>query len=522
MGRLQGKDRLAEALQEAKELQEELDLEEADLAQLRIEADLALKQKHQWEGQLEVSRSCIQKLEAKLSRTRKAKAEGKFGNTEADKRLLKELEELVKQRDRLQREREALWQQAEEHDREVQSFVHVLKALPQAKVMPEVLKQEVWEAEQEMKAYQHSLPTTGHLDMEKHQEVQEELLQCQQWGEETAQQQEVCEEQAKKLQAEMSEMQSEANAAKQEESAVKEEAEARKLQCAECAMACRRQQVTKAHLARQVRELEASLARARGEVAAEQAEQKSINAELEAKCRSLRQEVEEHAALRNKATEMRNECEVETLQLEENTARIALQLHADEEAQAQIQAALHSSQRFAEQQEAELRAQELVGERLTEEVMKGRHLEEALRAELRQERQEAQEASSVASALMSMRRLKAEEAREALVQCNGALLASRKAQEDLAQREDQLEHSARSSQKMYEMLMQRLSTVHDKVKNAESVHAHALGELQAERREQSRLSQHLMDSSMKFPRSRVVQGVLQNWPKGTEHLRSCF
>eukprot|EP00434_Breviolum_minutum_P042270 symbB.v1.2.037618.t1/scaffold5605.1/size25388/3 len=135
----------------------------------------------------------------------------------ADKRLLKELEELVKQRDRLQREREALWQQAEEHDREVQSFVHVLKALPQAKVMPEVLKQEmeqmedeVWEAEQEMKAYQHSLPTTGHLDMEKHQEVQEELLQCQQWGEETAQQQEVCEEQAKKLQAEMSEMQSEA------------------------------------------------------------------------------------------------------------------------------------------------------------------------------------------------------------------------------------------------------------------------------------------------------------------------
>lgn len=495
MGRLQGKDPLAEALREAKELQEELELEEADVAQLRIQADLALKQKHQWEAQLEVSRSCIQKLEAKLSRTRKAKAEGKFGNSEADKRLLKELEELVKQRDRLEREREALRQQAEEHDREVQSFVHVLRALPQAKVMPEVLKQEVMEAEQEIKAYHRSLPSVGNVDTEKHKVVEEELLQCQRWGEETAEQQEVCEEQARRLQEEMTEMQREALAAKQEESAVREEAAARKLQCAECSMAYRRQQVTKANLTRQVRDLQVALARVRGEVSAEQAEQKSVNAELEAKCRSLRQEVEEHAALRSKATQQRHESEVATVQLEESTARIALQLHADEEAQAQLQASLTSSQRFAERQLAELRAQELVGEALTEEVMKGRQMEEALRSELRQERQEAQEASSVALALLSMRRLKAEEAREALLQCNDALAASDKAQEELAQRQDQLEHSARSSQKMHEMLMQRLSTVHDKVKNAESTHAQALKELQAERREQSRLNQQLVTES---------------------------
>eukprot|EP00435_Cladocopium_sp_Y103_P066567 s306_g28.t2 len=616
MGRLQGKDPLAEALREAKELQEELELEEADVAQLRIQADLALKQKQQWEAQLEVSRSCIQKLEAKLSRTRKAKAEGKFGNSEdlrspgrqvpryrsammecsprsqksgksgkgspekkqtrrqrtamlladgtpkatanaariehsrtdaeprimfcdllwmsevplhmqgiyqADKRMLKELEELVKQRDRLEREREALRQQAEEHDREVQSFVHVLRALPQAKVMPEVLKQEVLEAEQEIKAYHRSLPSVGHVDTEKHKVVEEELLQCQRWGEETAEQQEVCEEQARRLQEEMTEMQREALAAKQEESAVREEAAARKLQCAECSMAYRRQQVTKANLTRQVRDLQVALARVRGEVSAEQAaEQKSVNAELEAKCRSLRQEVEEHAALRSKATQQRHESEVETVQLEESTARIALQLHADEEAQAQLQATLTSSQRFAERQLAELRAQELVGEALTEEVMKGRQMEEALRSELRQERQEAQEASSVALALLSMRRLKAEEAREALLQCNDALAASDKAQEELAQRQDQLEHSARSSQKMHEMLMQRLSTVHDKVKNAESAHAQALKELQAERREQSRLSQQLVtESSTKFPRSRVVQGLLQNWnSSGEKWLRT--
>lgn len=44
----------AVAIQWSKSLWQELELEEADLAQLRIEADLVLKQKRQWEAQLEV------------------------------------------------------------------------------------------------------------------------------------------------------------------------------------------------------------------------------------------------------------------------------------------------------------------------------------------------------------------------------------------------------------------------------------------------------------------------------------
>ena len=43
--------------------------------------------------------------------------------------------------------------------------------------------------------------------------------------------------------------------------------------------------------------------------------------------------------------------------------------------QAQIKAALQSSLRFAERQEAELRAQELVGEALSEEVMRSQRME---------------------------------------------------------------------------------------------------------------------------------------------------
>lgn len=507
MGRLQAKDS-SEIAREAKELQEELELEEADLAQLRNEADLVLKQKQQWEMQLEVSRSCIQKLEARLVKTRRAKADGKFGTNEVDKRLLRELEELVKQRDRLCRESEALGEQAEEHDREVQAFVHVLKALPQARVNAAVLKQEVLVAEEEIDAYHQRLPLSD-FGMERHKELQEELLQCQVWGEETAQQQESCERQARELQEEMARLAAEAGAAKQEELAAKEEAASRKVQCAECSMAFRKQQVTKAHLLRQVRELEATLARARGDVAAEQAEQKSTNAKLEARCRSLREEVEENVALRSRAIETRNLREAETVELEESTARMALQLHADQEAQAQIQAALHSSLRFAERQEAELRAQELVGEALVEEVMQNHEIEEALRRELRHERHEAQEASNAALALLSKRQLKADEAREALLQCNDALFASQRAEEELLRREGQLEQSARSSQKMHETLLQRLSTVHDKVKTAESAHAHALEELQAERREQSRLSQQLLLETSK-QRSRVALSAPAN------------
>ena len=56
---------------------------------------------------------------------------------------------------------------------------------------------------------------------------------------------------------------------------------------------------------------------------------------------------------------------------------MALQLQADEAAQAQLEAALHHSVRFAERQKAELRAQELLGEALAEEIQRSRRSEEA-------------------------------------------------------------------------------------------------------------------------------------------------
>ena len=251
------------------------------------EAEVVLKQKRQWEMQLEVSKSCIQKLEARLQKTRRAKADGKFGTSDVDQRLLRELDDLVKQRDRLSQESQVLEEQAEEHDRQVQAFVHVLKALP---MRTQLLKQEVLAAEEEVKMYQKKMPVGG-LDMGKHQELTDELWQCQLWGEETAEQQGFCERQAQKLQQEMMKLKAEAQVAREEEAAARQEMLSTKVQYAECSMAYRQQQVTKAHCQRGVQKLEATLARARQDVLAEQREQKVSTAKLEAKCRYLREEV---------------------------------------------------------------------------------------------------------------------------------------------------------------------------------------------------------------------------------------
>ncbi|CAJ1432335.1 unnamed protein product, partial [Effrenium voratum] len=468
---------------------EELELEETDLAQLRSQADAALKEKRQWELQLEVSRSCIQKLQARLLRVRRTKVDSKCGS-EVERRLLAELEELVKQRDRFRQERAALEQQAAEHDREVQSLVLVLKAPPEAEG---VLKQELASAEEEMEAFRGRAPESAHLDLKRKLEVvSEQITQRQLSSDEMSEQQQTYETQAQQIQATLAELAAEADAAKKEEHAARKEAAAKKSQCAECSVAIRRQQVLRAELVRRVRGLEAEVARARGEVTAEQVAQKSANVELEARCAQLRAEVEGHAAWRSKGTEMRSESEAETMQLEERTALVAFQLRADEAAQASIQAALFRSVRFAEKQEAELQAQELVSESLAEEIMRGARSEEALRAELVDERNKAREASSAAASFLERRRLKAGEAREALLQCDAALKASEQAKEELHQREQQLQHSARTSQIMHETLLQRLSAVHDKVSAAESAHAQALQELHIERNEQSRLNQELM------------------------------
>ncbi|OLP80544.1 hypothetical protein AK812_SmicGene39024 [Symbiodinium microadriaticum] len=85
----------------------------------------------------------------------------------------------------------------------------------------------------------------------------------------------------------------------------------------------------------------------------------------------------------------------------------------------------------------------------------------------------------------------------ALHQCDAALLASQGAEEELRQREKQLQQSARSSELMHKTLMQRLSTVHDQVRAAEDAHAAALEELRGERREQSRLNQRLLVETSK-------------------------
>lgn len=162
-----------------------------------------------------------------------------------------------------------------------------------------------------------------------------------------------------------------------------------------------------------------------------------------------------------------------------------------------MEAKLLSSMQLAERQQYELQAQELLGQNLAAEVAEGRRMEQALQAELARERILANEASGEVAALFEQRQRKALEAEEALHQCDAALLASQGAEEELRQREKQLQQSARSSELMHKTLMQRLSTVHDQVRAAEDAHAAALEELRGERREQSRLNQRLLVETSK-------------------------
>ncbi|CAE7589765.1 APT1 [Symbiodinium natans] len=486
--------RLAEALREARELQEELQLEGADLAQLRIEADLALKEKQRWEQQLEVSRSCIQKLEARLLQIRRVRSEGNLQAQEADRRLYAQMEELLRQRERLLQERTALEQQAEEHSREVQALSLALKkflpATQNGKAPSDwLLKQELTMCQHEVQAYQQQQDAASAGLFEARTEQKAALLefeQCRRLLAGTAEQQELCSIEALKLRDETREHAEEAAAAKLEEAAVKEEAAAKKQLHSERSAALRKLQVAKAELLRQVRELEAAASRARGDLTAEKAARKAYGAELEVRCGRLRAELEEHAALRCEGTAARAVQEAENAQLEASAARLALQLEADEEARAQMEAKLLSSMRLAEHQQYELRAQELMGQNLAEEVAEGQRMEQALQRELAHERAMAKEASSEATALLEQRQRKALEAEEALKQCDAALLASQGAEEELRQREKQLQQSARSSELMHRTLVQRLSTVHDQVRVAEDAHAAALEELRGERREQSR------------------------------------
>ena len=75
---------------------------------------------------------------------------------------------------------------------------------------------------------------------------------------------------------------------------------------------------------------------------------------------------------------------------------------------------------------------------------------------------------------------------------------------------------------MHETLLQRLSTVHDKVRTAKSAHSLAIEELEAERREQSRLSQQLLAETSKQRLrlgARAGVGEKEAWSVGVEEER---
>mmetsp|Transcript_26390 Transcript_26390/g.61552 ORF Transcript_26390/g.61552 Transcript_26390/m.61552 type:complete len:555 (+) Transcript_26390:59-1723(+) len=126
--------RLAESLREARELQGELQLSKIGFVRLRTEAEQASRERGRWEGQLEASRSCIRKLEARLSGLCQVRAHRPRPVREQAGALgpAREVEELEAQRERLLRERFALDRIDQEQEREVRALARELNIVPVA------------------------------------------------------------------------------------------------------------------------------------------------------------------------------------------------------------------------------------------------------------------------------------------------------------------------------------------------------------------------------------------------------
>jgi len=505
--------RLGEALREARLLSEELRLGREDLAWLRSQAEFAKRERAQWEDQLEVSRSCIHKLECKLIALRRRAAELPL-SPEAE-RAKRELQELQQQRDRLMREKSTLERLSAEHEREVRILTRALRASPS---VPPVGSESIADILENDLCVARERAEVMCLEEAAADQEMEELQHCQRAG--AAEIASVCSEsaamaarlsalegEAEELRAVGGELSARAASASMEERAAREEEAALQHELEGSTDQLYEEEAERAKALQNVRGLEASLASARRRVASTEAENRARASELEACGEALCMELRDHATMHRREVACRAAREAENMELEAHIARLRSEVEMSEAAGTRLEAAFAAASRGVAERARQLRAEEDEGRALAVEVAGAERREETLRDELVDERRRAQDASRVAAALLEQRRRVADEADQALRLCDGALDESRASAAAAQARDDQLARSERSCELMRCTLSQRLAAVHEQVREAEGAHAAAALELREERVQQQRLRAQLQGENARR-RARLSRGAL--------------
>lgn len=501
--------KLEDALRDARGLQRELQLGKAELVRLRAEAERTALERSRWEGQLEVSRSCIRKLEARvvsLHRLGASQLDSKHPQRlppEAE-RLEIELQDLLAQRERLLGEKESLERAGRDQEREIRILSQSLGVVPS---MPstastarasDVLRHDLRVSQEEAETLRLRLEAT-HLEVSGlkagRTELADELLATISEGEGHGADHETLENSEAEARIAGAEAEVELERARSEEEAACLEAAALYRELQESEERIEAERATRAAALRTTEDIEASLAAIRKQSAAADSKAKAETRELEAQAAALRGELEDQRAAHRQELARRAAKEAEAGRLGDELGRLQCELADEEAAGRRLEGKISAAEAACTSHDRELRREEAHGATLAGELADAERQDEDLRKEVDEERERAQGASGAAAALLGQRQRVADEAAEALRSADLAMRDGDESAQALRHRDEQLARSERSCELMRATLGQRLSAVHEQVRRAESANARAVLELREERQEHQRLRSRLLEEN---------------------------
>lgn len=501
--------KLEDALRDARGLQRELQLGKADIVRLRAEAERTAEERTRWEAQLEVSRSCIRKLEARvvsLHRLGASQPDSKHPQRlppEAE-RLETELQDLLAQRDRLLGEKESLERAGRDQEREMRILSQSLGVVPS---MPstagtarasDVLRHDLRLSQEQAETLRLRLEAT-HLDVSGlkagRTELADELLATISEGEGHGADHEALENSEVEARVAGAEAKEELARARSEEEAACLQAAALHRELQEGEERLEAERAVRAAALRTAEDIEASLAAIRKKSAAADSKAKAEARELEAQAAALRGEVEDQRAAHRQELARRAAKEAEAGRLGDELGRLECELADEEAAGRRLEGKISAAEAACTGHGRELRQEETHGATLAGELADAERREEDLREEVDEERERAQGASGAAAALLGQRQRVADEAAEALRSADLAMRDGAESAQALRHRDEQLGRSERSCELMRATLGQRLSAVHEQVRRAESANTRAVLELREERQEHQRLRARVLEEN---------------------------
>jgi len=492
--------RLAETLREARELKEEIRLEKDDLAKLRSQSEQATQERSNWESELEMSRSSVRKLEAKLL-TLHRWCSGRplvpgHPGIEAET-VEARIPDLAKQRDRLATERDGLAHKVHEQEREVRTLAFALEATPSVPIMDAVgaaaasiFKSDLAVAEDEAQVARLQLET-AELEVAgiraRNSVMSGEVVSARTANAGAVAHLAVLDAETGELHAAGRGLASEIAQARSGEASRRRDLLKLQEECQMVSQRLHQEEATQAQMFQEVTALQTSAVCARREAQTSETQGQAHAVELEAECSLLQNQLDAQQVAVQRAAQRHVAGTVTISELERHIEDLNLEVQASGAAAVQLEASAADKFGFVERIHAAVRHEQQEEQRMAAEVSASWQWEEQLRAELVEEQHRVQEGRAAAEKLTQQRRSISDEVNEALRRCNGAIAESQVSANALRERDEQLARSERSFHLMHTALAQRYSSLKDQIKEAEKGRLQAMGELQEERR----LHEHL-------------------------------